>query len=172
MWPLGRNTNGMTSHTQSMETQPGEERQRRKSLPPQTPEQRLQRKVNFYKWMIGIVGVIFLAGFTLSDKVSAYATKDDLNAKAEKRDTDHKEVHKAVDTKIEKLNDRTVKIYGEQQASAARDRLVQTQMEYLIEASEPRARSGTRRRDMRRRITESKARVREVEDDPLSGLDF
>lgn len=143
--------------------------------PPKNNEERLQRKVNFYKWACGIVAAIFGAGFMLAREVGAFATKDGVKSSLTERITDHDKTHKTIDEKFEKLDDRTMKIYGEQRAAAARQELVQANIELLVESaeqSEP-ARPVERatRRRMRAEIVKKKERLREIEADPLQGLD-
>lgn len=127
-----------------------------------TTDERVQKKLNWYKWLIGTVVAIFVAGFLVSERVQTYATKTDVSSSVEKVKAEDEKAHVAIDARFQKVESRTVRIYGEQRASGERQKLIQVQLELLAEnmAATP---SPSRARALRQAVNEQSAKVVEVE---------
>jgi hypothetical protein len=144
---------------------------------PSSPTERLERKIKFYQWGGGIVVSIFISGFFVSQQWGSVATKDGLKARILESTNEHQKTHSVVDRQIEKLDERTIKMFGEQRSMSARQELIQANIELLVQSVDTPAKErdrgfAKRNKQIKETIKTKAERLKVIEDDPLFGLDL
>ena len=140
------------------------------------PEEKFQKRLQWVKWLGGVVVAIFLAGFAVAQYLTAFARSEDVRADAAHYRETHDAAHADLDRRISTIETRTVEIRIEQARTAERQRLLDARIELLLERTRGGRRLGERRlgereEELQAQIQAQERRVRHVEEDPTAGLD-
>ena len=149
---------------------------RQAQVPKSDPEEKFRKRLQWLKWLAGTVVVIFLAGFAVSSYLGSLARSEDVEAAITTFSSSHEKQHDTLDKKINKLDRRTIRIYSAQRASTARQKLIDTRVELMLERVEsPRTRreridQEENERKLLREIRMQENQLERIEEDPLNGL--
>lgn len=136
------------------------------------PEVKLKKKIEWAKWLGGIVIGIFLTGFGAAQYVAAFARTDEVHAEAQQYREDHAHKHEDLDRRLAAIETVTTEIRIEQARTAERQRLIDARIELLLERTRRGRRAPAREEVLEDQIRIHEHRVLSAERDPVGLLDI
>ncbi len=128
-----------------------------------TPEEKFQKRMKWVKWLVGTVAAVFVAGYVVAVEISALAKHEEVDAAIENFAEDHQADHT-------ELTGRVQRIQKAQRVQSARQKLLNGQLDLVLERIEERPHTRSeqlnrqrRERSLERAVSEQQILVVELE---------